>query len=195
MAAKDKVLVTEHSDSQLIAACIAGHSWAWESLVDRYKRLVYSVALRTGLDQEDAGDVFQTVFTLLVQNVDTIRDPQGLGAWLITTTKRQAWRLLQKRRREVPDENDPQDWISDDGWLHHAHPDENLWVDQSIVRDALATLDGRCKDLIYMLYYDQNEPSYDDISAELEMPLGSVGPTRARCLQKLRLILRTMGIK
>jgi len=184
-----------HNDRELIAACINGESWAWDVLVDRYKRLIYSVALRAGLGQEDASDVFQTVFTLLLEKLHTIRDPQGLGAWLITTTKRQSWRTLKKRRRESTDDKDAAKKVAAaKQWLHSTHPEENRWMDQALVRDALARLGERCRQLLWMLYYDRSEPSYEQVSRRLKMPLGSVGPTRARCLQKMRKMLQAMGM-
>ena len=178
------------SDRELIAACITGEAWAWDALVDRYKRLIYSVALRAGLGQEDAADVFQTVFVLLLEKVHGIRDPQALGAWLITTTKRQSWRVLKKRQREPTDERD----VTSGPSAAEQCPDESSWADQALVRDALAQLGERCRRLLWLLYYDRSEPSYEHIGRQLEMPLGSVGPTRARCLQKMRKLLQVMGI-
>jgi RNA polymerase sigma factor (sigma-70 family) len=188
-------LPPEHSDAQLIAACRSGEAWAWDALVERYKRLVYSVALRAGLEQDDAGDVFQTVFAVLLENLHKLRDPQGLAAWLITTSKRTSWSVMRKRQRETVDsdaleiptayakqEQGSQTW------------DEERWADQVLVREALERLGGRCKRLLWMLYYDRTEPSYDRVSAKLAIPLGSIGPTRARCLQKMRRILLGMGM-
>jgi len=186
---------SSHSDRELIAACITGEAWAWDALVDRYNRLIYSVALEAGLGHEDAADVFQTVFTVLLEKMRGIRDPQALGAWLITTTKRQSWRVLKKHRREATDEWDVASRPSvAEQRLHNPHPDESRWADQALVRDALAQLGERCRRLLWLLYYDRSEPSYEQIGHQLEMPLGSVGPTRARCLQKMRKLLQAMEI-
>ena len=81
---------TGKSDTELVAACREGRAWAWEALVDRYKRLIYSIPLRAGLSADDAADVFQTVFARLVEHLHAIREPQALAAWLITTAKRSA---------------------------------------------------------------------------------------------------------
>lgn len=189
---------TEYNDAQLIAACRKGQEWAWDMLVERYKRLVYSIALRAGLDQEDAADVFQTVFTLLVENLPNLHAPQGLAAWLITTTRRTSWNMLRKRNRELPQSlAEPQDADSNhsaEEWLLHGHPDESRWADQALVREALERMGGRCKELLWLLYYDPAEPSYEQISRQMNLPLGSIGPTRARCLQKMRQILQAMGM-
>ena len=186
---------TACSDPELIAACISGQAWAWDTLVDRYKRLIYSVASRAGLGEEDTADVFQSVFTALLEKLHSIRDPQALGAWLITTTKRQSWSLLRKRQRESPASDQMAERIANaDEWLSNTRPEESRWLDQSLVRDALEHLKQRCRRLLWLLYYDRSEPSYQQISHQLKMPLGSVGPTRARCLQKMREILHTMGM-
>ena len=185
----------EHSDAQLIAACINGQAWAWDALVDRYKRLVYSIALRAGLGQEDAADVFQTVFTVLIENLRDIREPQGLAAWLMTTAKRVSWNTLRRQRRIADDGDETAlERATADEWLLHGHPDEGQWADQALVREAVQRIEERCKRLLWLLYYDVREPSYDEISRRLKMPLGSIGPTRARCLQKLRTVLQAMGM-
>jgi len=184
-----------HSDAQLIAACTRKEGWAWDALVDRYKRLVYSIALRCGLGQEDAADVFQTVFVALLEHAHTLRAPQGLAAWLITTTKRESWRVLRQQQREPTDVDDdagPEAWT--DGGASPAHADEGLWADQMLVQEALQRLGGGCKDLLRLLYFDANEPSYEEISRRLKIPQGSIGPTRARCLQKMRALLQGMGM-
>ena len=181
----------KQSDGELIAACRKGESWAWEALVERYKRLVYSIPLRAGLAPEDAADVFQTVFVQLLEHLRTIREPQGLAAWLITTAKRCSWRSLHERQREPAAE----DFGSlAEEWLLGAHPDESLWADQALVREALELVGERCKELLRLLYFDPAAPSYEAISRRLKMPPGSVGPTRARCLHKMREILHTMGM-
>ena len=187
-------MATEHSDSELIAACARGEAWAWDALVDRYKALVYSIALRAGLPEEDAADVFQTAFQRLLENLDTIRAPQGLAAWFITTTKREAWRVLRARQRESPEADAGDAPMAGTGDFPGAHPEESLLADRALVREAMARLGGRCRDLLDLLYFEAESPSYEEISRRLRMPIGSIGPTRARCLVKLRDILKRMGM-
>ena len=186
---------SEQSDAQLVAACQKGEAWAWDALVDRYKRLVYSVALRVGLSQEDAADVFQTVFAVLLENLHKLRDPQGLAAWLITTAKRTSWNVMRKRQREVASRENMERQVTGVGFGKGSESwDEERWADQVLVREALELLGERCKRLLRMLYYDRTEPSYQQVSRQLGIPLGSIGPTRARCLQKMRRILQGLGI-
>ena len=118
---------TQHSDCELISACHEGEAWAWDALVDRYKGLVYSVALRAGLSQEDAADVFQTVFARLLEHLGTIHAPQGLAAWLITTTKREAWSVVRKQQREPAEGEVPVLLDTADLWPTNPRPDEDGW--------------------------------------------------------------------
>jgi RNA polymerase sigma factor (sigma-70 family) len=173
------------SDRELVAACLNGESWAWDALLDRYSRLVYAVALRAGLTPEDAEDVFQTVFIRLLENLHRLREPQAIAAWLITTAKRASWNLLHQEQREPA--------IAE--WLLKTQPEEALWADQALVGEALEQVGERCKELLRLLYYDPDAPSYEVISQRLKMPLGSIGPTRARCLDKLHEILQAMGMR
>ena len=188
------ILPAEYSDRELVSACTSGQSWAWDALIDRYKRLVYSIPLRAGLTEQDAADVFQTVFTRLFEHLRSMRDPQGLAAWLITTAKRESWGTLRKRRHESTDGEIEKTLASAKKWLGNTHPDEDRWIDQALVRDAMEHLGGRCKELLWLLYYDPHQPSYKEVSGRVKMPLGSIGPTRARCLQKLRRIIESMGM-
>jgi RNA polymerase sigma factor (sigma-70 family) len=187
-------LVPEHSDGQLIAACTQGEAWAWEALVDRYRRLVYSIPLRVGLAPEDAADVFQTVFTLLLRRAHTLRDPQGLAKWLITTAKRESWNVSRKRTREPA--NDETVALLLDGQEQGVdkRTDEGLWMDQALIREGLTQLGGHCQEMLELLYYDEGEPSYEEIGRRLNMPVGSIGPNRTRCLAKLRKILEALGM-
>ena len=179
------------ADRQLLSACTRGDAGAWHALVDRYGRLVYSIALRAGLSQQDAEDVLQTTFARLLEHLHRLRDPDRLAAWLITTAKRASWRAARLRRREPASEK----LTDDEGWLLGAGPDDELWIDQALVRDALARLRERCRRLLWALYYDPTEPPYGVISQEMGMPLGSIGPTRARCLAQMREILDEMGMR
>ncbi len=182
-------------DTELVYACSEGESWAWEALVDRYRRLVYAIPLRVGLTEDDAADVFQTVFASLFEHLDHLRDPQCLAKWLIIAAQRESWSVARHQRRERFDEEASAIlWSVRDG---AALPEQriSLLADQCLVLEALDRLGGRCRDLLWLLYYDPCEPSYADVSRQLHMPLGSIGPTRARCLQKLRRIIEGMEIR
>lgn len=184
----------EQSDGELLAACANREAWAWDALVDRYAGLVYSVALRAGLAEDDAADVFQTVFATLLEHLQNIRAPQGLAAWLITTTKREAWRVARRAQREPPASEVVGTLAAAAAWQRGARPEERAWADRALIAEALQEIGERCRQLLTLLYLEPGEPSYDEISARLKMPVGSIGPTRARCLAKMREILRRMGM-
>lgn len=183
----------EMQDTDLVYACTEGAPWAWEALVDRYKRLVYAIPLREGLTADDAADVSQTVFVSLFEHLDDLRDPRCLAKWLIIAAQRESWSVARRRRRERFDDEANSILASlRDG---AALPEQriSLLADQCLVLEGLDRLGGRCRDLLWLLYYDPREPSYAEVGRELGMPLGSIGPTRARCLHKLRRIIEMMG--
>ena len=88
------------TDADLVAACLRGEQAAWDALVDRYAALIYSIALKYGLPEVDAADVFQSVCVTLLEKLGSIRDPRGLAAWIITTTSRLCWSVVRQRNRE-----------------------------------------------------------------------------------------------
>ncbi|HST53754.1 MAG TPA: sigma-70 family RNA polymerase sigma factor [Pyrinomonadaceae bacterium] len=185
------------SDEELLRGCRRGEEAAWETLVRRYQRLVYSIPRRAGLDDDAAADVFQDVFATLLQNVESIEQPSRLHAWLVTTARRKTWVAVKRSRSTQPlygDEGDEDEAASipDEQML----PDEVLaqLEEQHLVRAALAELDERCRKLLTMLFYSAEPPAYSEIASALGTPEGSVGPTRARCLKKLLDSLKRTGL-
>ncbi len=177
------------SDPELIQACLAGESAAWDTLVDTYSRLVYSIPRRYGMTEADADDVTQVVFTILFRKLDTLKDNTRLSAWLITTTHRECWRIGKKSESAAAVE----EAIAD---LSEPAPDEaSRWEQAHLVRQGLADLGGRCEELLRRMFFAASEPDYQQIGEELGMPVGSIGPTRARCFEKLRKILERLGLE
>ncbi len=181
----------EADDSVLVARCIAGDGGAWTTLVHRYKRLVYAVARRARLEDAAVADVFQTVFARLIEHLPHLRQPERLHAWIVTTAKREAVLQAQRSQRTVSltrpddDESSP-DEPADESLL----PDVALieLQEANLVRNALDRLDGRCRDLLLLLFRDDDSP-YEEVSQRMGMPIGSIGPTRSRCLEKIRALL------
>lgn len=178
------------SDPLLVRACLAGDEAAWEELIDRYGRLVYSIPRRLGLSESDADDVFQNVFVTLLRNLGSLRDQTRLSAWLITTTRREAWRLGRAGSRRAEDELNESLPADDPAALD----DVVRWEREQGVREALRRLDDRCRELLTALFLEPATPSYEVIASRLGIPVGSIGPTRARCFKKLDAILRELGI-
>ena len=180
----------ERSDAELLAACRSGEESAWTELIRRYERLIYAIPRRAGLDEDLSAEVFQEVFTTLFEKLDAIEQPERLHAWLVTTARRKTWRLISReqsggRRSSVDAESNEQELnaIPDNAPL----PDEALLrlEEEHRVRTALAALDERCQKLLALLFYRPESPSYSEIASAIGVPEGSIGPTRARCLQKL----------
>ena len=182
----------EDSDLQLVLACRRGDQLAWETLIRRYQRLIYAIPRRAGLDDDHAAEIFQDVFTTLFQKLNDIQEPEKLQAWLVTTARRKTLRTISKMRArpgsETNAELENEAEMADEAPL----PDEQLisLEEQHRVRTALSLLDPRCRTLLQMLFYQAEPPSYAEIAAALEIPEGSIGPTRARCLAKLLRILK-----
>jgi RNA polymerase sigma factor (sigma-70 family) len=178
------------TDESLVQACRSGDGAAWGALVARYQRLVYAIPRKIGLDEQACDDVFQHVFVRLLEHLDRIENPARLGVWIVTTTKHEAWRLARQARRVTTLADDDQSAapLLDENPL----PDEvaERLVEQHEVRIALAALDARCRTLLTALYYEPEPPSYAELAARVGLPEGSIGPTRARCLEKLRRLLK-----
>lgn len=179
-------------DSELIEACLKKDSQAWEALLVRYQRLIYSIPLRYGLPEHDANDIFQNVSILLLENLASLRDRERLGAWLVITTRRECWRMF-RRAREVPLTAELVAVDAQSAGVLHSEDDFLALERQSVVRSAVGSLGAPCQQLLTMLFYAEPRPSYTDIAQSLALPEGSVGPTRARCLEKLMKILDKMG--
>jgi RNA polymerase sigma factor (sigma-70 family) len=180
----------EITDEELVADCRNGDNAAWETLVKRYRRLIYAIPRRAGLDEDDSGEIFQQVFAILVKSLDRISDPSKIQAWLVTTSKRETTAFLKKQNRirqfsGADDDNEEIDEITN-------LVDERILPDEAIVkletqnrvRLAVESLDEKCRRLLEMLFYNENPPPYSEIAEILGIREGSIGPTRARCLKK-----------
>jgi RNA polymerase sigma factor (sigma-70 family) len=171
-----------------LAAAAGGDQSAWESIVAAYSGLVWSVARGYRLDPAAAADVFQGTWLRLVEHLGDIRDTERLGGWLATTARREALGLLRRARRDLPVDNiseltDTPDQVS-------APADEDLLrsEDQRTLWAAFGKLPDSCQRLLRLLFADP-PIAYLDISVGLDMPVGSIGPTRSRCLASLKTLL------
>lgn len=176
------------TDADLIQGCLDRDDTAWRELVERYSRLVYSIPLRYGLSLADAEDVFQNVFTIVMRHLGSLRNESSLSAWLITITHRESRRLGKRSRSH--DELDER--IEDDS----TPPPEQVQrcERQHIVHQCLERLDPRCRELITTLFLESAQMTYEKLAKRLGVPLGSIGPTRARCFKKLETIMLKLGI-
>ena len=187
--------LADEDDAALVARCRRGEGAAWEALVHRYQRLVYAIVRRAGLDEHMAADVFQTVFARLVTHLPRIADPGRLQAWIVTTAKREVLLALRRGQRTVSmtradDAGDAGDLAAEFDIADDAPLPEDALADlqqQDLVRRALDRMDARCRELLLMLFRDDDEKlPYEEVAQQLGLSVGSIGPTRARCLGKLR---------
>jgi RNA polymerase sigma factor (sigma-70 family) len=158
-------------------------------LVNRFSGLVPSMARRCRLSDADVADVCQTTWLRLVENLDRIEQPERIGAWLATTSRRESLRIATRKGIVAStEEMDPVDEQSDP-------PDAALLQEEQVwaIRVASEQLSPKCRQLLGLLMGDDDLP-YKDIAEQLNMPIGSIGPTRGRCLEHLRQILEEMEL-
>ena len=187
--------LADEDDAALVSRCRRGEAAAWEALVHRYQRLVFAIVRRASLDEHTAADMFQTVFSRLIAHPPRIADPQRLQAWIVTTAKREALLTLRQGRRTLSMtradgavDEEPEYDIADDSPLPEEALAELEQFDQ--VRHALDRLEERCRELLLMLFRDADDKlPYEEVAQQLGMSVGSIGPTRSRCLAKLRQLL------
>jgi RNA polymerase sigma factor (sigma-70 family) len=168
----------------LVQRVRAGDEAAWAELTERYTGLLWSLARGMRLGTEDAADAVQVTWLRLVERLDTVREPERVGGWLATTMRRECLAILRRRERTVvtdeweavPDTGDPLDEA-----LLRTERDAVLWR-------AFRSLQSRCQMVLRVLMADP-PPSYADAADALDMPIGSLGPTRKRCLATLRRLL------
>ncbi|MDE0805531.1 MAG: sigma-70 family RNA polymerase sigma factor [Acidimicrobiales bacterium] len=169
----------------LIEACRRGDADAWDQLVERYERLVYGIARNEGLSANDAADVTQASFEVLLDRLHDLREPERLAWWLMTVTRRAAWRVRDRMRSEAPiDPADPDAVLQRTSHDHQDAAIDTLWL-----YEAMQELGDPCRSLLRALYLDPRSPSYAEVAIRLGRPIGSIGPTRARCIDRLRGLL------
>lgn len=175
--------------SALLTAAANGDRAAWSALVDRFTPLVWATVRGHRLGDADAADVVQTTWLRLVEHLDRIQEPERLGAWLATTAKRESLRVIASGARTTPSDEFAE--LPDPA---RGPAETMLRRDRdALVRRGLDALGERCRLLLRMLAVDP-APSYEEISEMLDMPIGSIGPTRGRCLDRLRAELEQRGI-
>jgi RNA polymerase sigma factor (sigma-70 family) len=174
---------------ELLVRARDGDQVAWDAIVERFSGLLWATARAHRMTTAQSADVIQNTWLRLVENLDRIQDPERLGAWLATTARRECLRTIRLGARELP---------TDEEWMWDVPSDDQ--IDSGlIVRERNTTLwrafrviGERCQALLRMITAPE-PPSYEEIGAALEMPIGAIGPTRARCLDKLRRSLALEG--
>jgi RNA polymerase sigma factor (sigma-70 family) len=174
--------------AELVRRATDGDMLAWDRLVGQYSRLVWSITVEFKLAESDAADVTQTTWLRLLEHIDRIEYPDRVGSWLAATARNECLRSLAARKRMVLGHEDVE---SETAVATGPAVDEGLLSAEraQVVRDAMSHLPRRWQRLLEMLMADP-PASYADISDELKLPIGSIGPTRGRCLARLRVLLQ-----
>jgi RNA polymerase sigma factor (sigma-70 family) len=177
----------------LVRSAGTGDSAAWDELVRRYGGLLWSICRDHRLSQADAADVFQLTWLRLLERLDTLHDPARVGSWLATTCRHECLGVLRRGRRTSPSsevvESRAEPAGGADAEVLRGDRDAVLW-------EAFGRLGERCRRVLAVLVAEAEDgpPSYAVAAEQLQMPIGSLGPTRQRCLAQLRQLLAASGI-
>jgi RNA polymerase sigma factor (sigma-70 family) len=179
-------------DEWLVQGCIQGDAKAWEDLIDKYKRLIYSIPIKYGASSTDAADVFQSVCIEVMNCLPQLKNVQSLRSWLITVTIRQSYRWKKKQSSHI--ELDAMEPDVAEG-LASTPPAETLFQleEEQIVRDVVAKLEPRHRELVRLLFFEQPPLPYAEVARRMGLATGSIGFIRGRCLEKLRKALVEYG--
>ena len=182
---------TTAEDEKLVQDCLNGDEKAWNRLIDKYKRLIYSVPVKYGLPPDDAADIFQNVCVDLFTNLSKLRKIESIRSWLITVATHKCFHHKKQQRQDVELDAMEQEVAED---LAPAAPTVLQEVqEEQAVRDAIARLSPRCAELVRMLFFEQPPLPYADVAQKLGLATGSIGFIRGRCLNRLQKILAESG--
>lgn len=187
--------VTDWADARLLRECLQGNEDAWSALLDKYKRLIYSIPVKYGLSPQEATDVFQETCLELLSELPRLREPRALPKWLMQVTAHKCAHLRQRDRRRQAHFS-----ACDDDALHDV-ADASLRSDEVLfevereqaLRDAVSALSPRCGQLVRMLFFEFPPRPYKEIADRLDIARGSIGFIRGRCLDRLRVELQARG--
>jgi RNA polymerase sigma factor (sigma-70 family) len=179
--------------SRATAAFLAwrrGDAGGVDELVRTMTPVLWNVVRAYGLTQDLAQDVIQSTWLILIRRADTIADPHAVAAWLTTTARREAWRAASGGTRSITVSDDDLEYLSENA----PSAEERAVADDgdSLLWECVHTLSERCQRLLRIVAFDER-PDYARVAQELSMPVGSIGPTRGRCLAKLRAVLTLKG--
>lgn len=180
------------SDERLVRGCLKGSNESWSALIDKYKNLIFSIPIKYGLSRDDAADIFQAVCLELLLELPRLREPRALPKWLMQVTAHKCFHWKHRQQRIVSAD-------SEEGEIPEAQvaPMAEQLISEAqqeqIIREAIAKLAPRCRQLVQMLFYEDPVRPYRDIAAELGLALGSIGFIRQRCLDRLRRSLDELG--
>jgi RNA polymerase sigma factor (sigma-70 family) len=177
-------------DTRLVRECLRGNEEAWSALIDKYKNLIFSIPLKYGFSADDATDIFQAVCLELLVELPNLRKPEALPKWIMQVTAHKCFHGKRQQQRTDPLEDHPeakgeQVAARGEAILREAEEEHQL-------RQAMAELRPRCRELVHMLFFEEPAREYREIAKSLGIAVGSIGFIRQRCLEKLRHSLQDM---
>lgn len=182
----------EKSDAELIKACRRGEETAWNELVDRYQRLIFTIPRRAGLSEEQSADILQEVFLTLFEKLDAIEQPDKIRSWIVTTAKFKTWGVIRSEKGLFSPETEEEMEAEMAGLPDNSPLADEALIEleqQHLIRTALRELEERCRKILSMIYLRDAAASYAEVAAEIGVGETSISPMRARCLKKLAKIL------
>ena len=188
-------VLSRWSDDRLVRDCLNGREAAWAALLEKYKKLIYSIPVKYGLSADEATDVFQETCLVLLSELPRLRDPRALPKWLIQVTSHKCLQIKRQHQR-----SDAMDITAGNlGEVADTGPGSDqtmLEVErEQALRDAMSSLSPRCLRLIQMLFFESPSRPYQEIARTLNLACGSIGFIRGRCLERLRAKLQRNGFR
>jgi len=180
------------SNTRLVAGCLAGDERAWHVLLERYKNLIYAIPLRYGTPHQDAADIFQAVCLDLFNELPRLRDAEALQGWLIRVTSNKCyhWKRRQNSQEADYDEDSIESVAGEEQIAAEVIVDLER---EQMVREAMAQLPPRCREMIDMLFFESPPMPYNEVARKLRLAKGSIGFIRGRCLKRMKKILEEKG--
>jgi len=182
---------TSAEDERLVQECLGGDERAWNTLIDKYKRLIYSVPVKYGFSPDDAGDIFQNVCIDLFTNLSKLRKIESLRSWLITVATHKCFHWKKQQKNDVELDAMEQELAEEIAAAPVVVMQEVQ--EEQAVRDAIDRLTPRCAELVKLLFYEQPPVPYTEVAQKLGLATGSIGFIRGRCLNRLQKILGELG--
>ena len=180
------------TDVRLVRDCLNGDEQGWSALIEKYKKLIFSIPVKYGFSSDDASDIFQAVCLELMSELPKLRKPEALPKWIMKVTAHKCFHRKREQQRLVSDPNGDLDLMETppnyaDAILQEAEQEQRL-------RQAMSELPARCRQLIHVLFFEEPPRPYQQVAETLGLATGSIGFIRQRCLERLRKRLLEIGV-
>lgn len=176
------------ADAEIVKKCRQGDQSAWDTLADRYQRLIFAIPRRAGLSEEQAADVFQEVFLTLLEKIDAIEQPEKIRSWIVTTAKFKTWAVIRGSKGFYSPQTEEEMDAEMASIADKAPLADDLLIEleeQHLIRTALKLLEDRCQKILSMIYLSDPAASYAEVADLIGVGETSISPMRSRCLKKL----------